>query len=203
MFKIVINIEEGSPKMKLILASQSPRRRELLKGMGYVFDVKPSDTKENFDGTLGLDKALMKVAREKAKQVFEQNPNDVVIAADTIVCADDKVFGKPTDKQEAFDTLKSFSGNWHQVKTGVVVMAKHYVIEHVETTDVCFKDLSDDQILAYVNQETCLDKAGSYGIQDTDFVSKVKGSYSNVIGLPIMVADKMLKFLQYDPDIQI
>ena len=82
-------------------------------------------------------------------------------------------------------------------------MAQHYVIEHVETTDVCFKDLSDDQILAYVNQETCLDKAGSYGIQDTDFVSKVKGSYSNVIGLPIMVADKMLKFLQYDPDIQI
>ena len=188
--------------MKLILASQSPRRKELLKGMGYDLEIEPSDSAENFDGQLSLDKALMKVAREKAKSIFDKNPNAVVLAADTIVCTKDKIYGKPADKKEAFETLKSFSGSSHQVKTGVVVMAKQYVIEHVETTDVFFKDLSDEQIEAYVNTGTCMDKAGSYGIQDTDFVKKVEGSYSNVIGLPIIVADKMLKYLQYDPDIQ-
>lgn len=185
--------------MKLILASQSPRRKQLLEGLGYRFEVDPSNSEETFDSSLPIDEAIEQVALVKARDVLQRHPDDAIIAADTIVYDQGKVLGKPKDKQEAFDTLRSLSGRTHEVKTGIVVMTRNHTCPLVDTTFVTFKPLSDEQIWDYVNQGTCLDKAGSYGIQDIDFVEKIDGSYSNVVGLPITKADVMLKQIQSDP----
>lgn len=185
--------------MKLILASQSPRRKQLLKGLGYEFIVDPSQSEEIFDHSISVDAALEQVAKRKAEDVLKRHPDDVILAADTIVCDKDKILGKPKDKQEAFDTLKSLSGRSHAVKTGVVLLSKNHCCSLVETSIVHFRNLTDEEIWDYVNQGTCLDKAGSYGIQDVDFADHVEGSYSNVVGLPLTRADMLLKDIQMDP----
>lgn len=189
--------------MKLILASQSPRRSDLLRSIGYSFEVHPSSIDETFDLSLPIDEALIKVAEKKAASVLKEFPEHIVLAADTIVFDRGKILGKPANEQEAFEMLKSLSGRSHEVKTGVVAMTKDAVQEFVETSVVTFRELSDQQILDYIHQGTCLDKAGSYGIQDVDFARSVQGSYSNVIGLPLTRTDGLLKHMQMDPSIVI
>lgn len=188
--------------MKLILASQSPRRKELLEGLGYVFDVIPSNSAETFDSSLPLDEALEKVALHKAEDVFEKHPEDLVLAADTIVVLDGKILGKPKNKEETSKMLHALSGRTHEVKTGLSLVCKSHRYSGVETTQVVFRPLSDQEIEDYVSKGTCLDKAGSYGIQETDFVDHYKGSYSNVVGLPLATTDILLKETLKDPEIQ-
>lgn len=185
--------------MKLILASQSPRRKELLEGLGYAFEVIPSSSEEIFDPALPLDEAIKRVALEKAYNVFDRHPQDIVLAADTIVLQDGNILGKPRNKEDAFRMLKGLSGRWHEVKTGMALVCSSHVFSGTETTRVHFRTLSDQEILDYVNRGTCLDKAGSYGIQETDFVDQYEGSYSNVVGLPLTRTDMLLKETPKDP----
>ena len=177
----------------IVLASKSPRRKKILKDLGYEFIVCPAKKDEIFDLSLDLDGALEKVAESKAKEVQVQYPDSIIISADTIVCFEHKILGKPKTKREAIQTLQSLSNHKHQVKTGVCILYKGHVLSHVETTDVYFKNLSNLDILRYVNSGKCMDKAGSYGIQECDFVDHINGSYSSVVGLPKHVVESMMK----------
>lgn len=177
----------------IVLASKSPRRKEILKDLDYDFIVCPAKKDEVFDLSLGLDEALKKVAESKAKEVSEFYSDLIIISADTIVCLDDKILGKPKSKEDAIKTLKSLSNRKHQVKTGVCIIYKNQTFLHVETTDVYFKKLVDEDILSYVNSGKCMDKAGSYGIQECDFVDHIEGDYTNVVGLPKYVVETMMK----------
>ena len=177
----------------IVLASKSPRRKEILKDLDYDFIVCPAKKDEVFDLSLGLDEALKKVAESKAKEVSEFYSDSIIISADTIVCLDDKILGKPKSKEDAIKTLKSLSNRKHQVKTGVCIIYKNQTFLHVEITDVYFKKLVDEDILSYVNSGKCMDKAGSYGIQECDFVDHIEGDYTNVVGLPKYVVETMMK----------
>lgn len=177
----------------IVLASKSPRRKEILKELGYTFEICPAKKDEVFDLNLDLDEALKQVALSKAKEVQMQYPNAIILSADTIVCFENKILGKPKTEEEAIQTLSSLSNQKHQVKTGVCLLYKDQVQLHVETTNVYFKSLTKPMILAYVKSGKCMDKAGSYGIQECDFVDHIEGSYSNVVGLPKQVVVSMMK----------
>lgn len=190
-------------KTQLILASQSPRRSEILKSLGYVFSVIPAQIDEHFNPHLDIDVALQEVARRKAKAVYTDHPDAAVLAADTIVYSDYKILGKPGSREEAISMIRSLSGKMHEVKTGLCLIARGKIYEYVVTSRVFFRPLDDETINAYLDRNTYLDKAGSYGIQETDFVDRVEGSYSNVVGLPMGVVDSLLKELQSDPSIKL
>lgn len=183
----------------LILASQSPRRKKLLEILlgRNGFSCIPSQSEETFpEGE--IDEALLKVAKTKGLEVFANHPDALVLSADTIVVDDGRILGKPKSLEEAFETLQGLSGKKHLVKTGIVLLGASEPREKVVTSEVFFKDLSYQQIMDYVQQKSCLDKAGSYGIQDTDFVDHIKGSYSNIVGLPIMDVQEWLQEEGFD-----
>lgn len=171
--------------MNLILASKSPRRKELLEKAGYTFKIHPAIDQEVFDSLLPLDDALKKVAEHKAQEVGDLYEDCLVLAADTIVCFEGKILGKPKDMEDAFQCLCSLSNQTHQVKTAVALLFKGQIFSFVETSEVHFRSLSDMEILSYVQSGRCMDKAGAYGIQECDFVEWLDGSYSNVVGLPM------------------
>ena len=171
----------------IVLASKSPRRKEILKEFGYDFIVCPAKKDEVFDLSLGLDEALKKVAESKAKEVREFYSDSI------IVCLDQKILGKPKSKEDAIKTLNALSNRRHQVKTGVCIIYKNQTFLHVETTDVYFKKLTEQDIISYVNSGKCMDKAGSYGIQECDFVDHIEGDYTNVVGLPKYVVESIMK----------
>ena len=177
----------------IVLASKSPRRKEILKDLGYDFIVCPAKKDEVFDLSLGLDEALKKVAESKAKEVREFYSDSIIISADTIVCLNQKILGKPKSKEDALKRLNALSNRRHQVKTGVCVIYKKQTFLHVETTDVYFKKLTEQDIISYVNSGKCMDKAGSYGIQECDFVDHIEGDYTNVVGLPKYVVESIMK----------
>lgn len=185
--------------MKLILASQSLRRQAILHEMGYDFEVIPSDAQETFDSQLDLDAALEQVALSKAKTVQKDHPEDMILAADTIVVQNGRIMGKPKDAGEAAEMLLDLSGSWHEVKTGVCLLTPRFEITFTDTARVHFKPLTDQEILEYANSGKPLDKAGAYGIQEVDFVDELIGDYHTVVGLPIkdvaMVMD-LLKLIE-------
>ncbi|AST56386.1 Maf family protein [Thermoanaerobacterium thermosaccharolyticum] len=175
--------------MKIVLASNSPRRREILSNIGLDFDVIPSniaeETKEEEPENIVMD-----LSRKKALCVAEKLDDDsIVIGADTVVVIDGEILGKPKDKGEAFSMLRKLSGRWHKVYTGVSVVSlrNRKLINDYESTDVYIKNLSDDMILNYIEKGECLDKAGSYAIQGYGslIVERINGDYFNVVGLPI------------------
>lgn len=182
--------------MNLILASKSPRRKEILSKLGYTFCVIPALKDEVFKGQ-DIDAALKNVALSKVKEVFEKHNNDCIIGADTIVVYNGQILQKPASKTEAFKTLKMLSGKVHEVKTAVALCSPNHEVVDIVTTKVYFKELSDDRINDYVNKGTCMDKAGSYGIQEVDFVERIEGSYSNVVGFPKY---KVQEFLEKEKD---
>lgn len=174
---------------KLVLASSSPRRAEILKNLGVQFDIIPSDIEERFTETKPHDIAK-NLAFIKAKDVASKVERDrIIIGADTIVCKDDIVLGKPVSKDDAFHMLKELSGSIHKVVTGICVInnMNSTVYQDYEETIVCFKNLSDEEIWHYIHTGEPLDKAGAYGIQGLGglFVKKIDGCYFNVVGLPI------------------
>lgn len=180
--------------MKIILASQSPRRRQLLDEGGYEVLVRPADIEEKLQADLPLDDALEHLAYEKAKAVGH-GPEDVVLAADTVVVFDDEILGKPHSAPEACDCLSRLSGETHQVKTGVCILTGQGAYTFTETTQVHFKDLDADMIMDYVATGSPMDKAGAYGIQDSHFVDWISGSYTNVVGLPMEKVNEILQLL--------
>lgn len=173
--------------MDIILASQSPRRREILENLGVAFICEPSDVDETVDEGMTPDRAVTEISRRKAVYCLEHHENDVfVISADTVVVIDGKIIGKPKDETDAFEILKNLSGRTHEVYTGYTICTKQKIFSDVCCTKVTFKTLSDEEISRYISTKEPLDKAGAYGIQGKGavFVSEINGDYLNVVGLP-------------------
>lgn len=180
--------------MQIILASQSPRRKELLGLLNIPFTVRVADIDEAMDPSLPPYDEVARVSRLKAEAICRE-PEDIVIAADTIVVCDGKVLGKPADETDACRMLNALSGRVHQVMTGMTVLQEDTCISCTEVTDVYFRTLSQKQIEAYVATGDPMDKAGSYGIQSgaAPFVEKIHGDYYNVVGLPVCRLGKLLE----------
>ena len=180
----------------LILASGSPRRRELLEQVGLSFTVAPADVDETLRPELSPREQVMELSRIKARAAAETAPPEaVILAADTIVVLDHAILGKPRDPEDARAMLRSLSGRGHQVLTGVTVRTGETEETACVCTEVHFRPLSEREIDAYVRSGEPLDKAGAYGIQGLAavFVDKLAGDYYNVVGLPLCAAAGMLR----------
>ncbi len=180
--------------MKLILASQSPRRKELLGLLGMPFEIQVSQADETMDPAADPAQQVALVSRRKALAT-KADSMDVVIAADTIVVCDGKILGKPRDREDACRMLKMLSGRSHQVMTGVTVLQGSRAESCTEITQVYFRPLSDSEINRYVDSGDPMDKAGAYGIQGGAalFAEKLVGDYYNVMGLPVCRLVLMLR----------
>ena len=184
--------------MRLILASASPRRRDLLRDAGFNFEVRPSQIVEEIQqGELPED-FVRRTAREKALQIAASSPRGgLVLGADTIVVIDGQTLGKPSDPQDATRMLRLLSGRTHQVHTGICLVRAPDSIEALkhETTLVTFRELDEEEIRQYVESGEPSDKAGAYAIQGlaSKFVTRISGCYSNVVGLPIALVYEILK----------
>lgn len=203
---------------ELVLASASPRRREILRQAGYSFTLHPSKVSENLEenlrAKLSIDEQIMEIARRKARAVVEEFAEKaekpfITLAADTLVILDGEVLGKPADAADAIRTLEKLSGRWHEVKTAVVLVRHGGAREPrsqietagIETTRVLFKNLTARQIADYVASGDPMDKAGSYGIQNLDesFVARLEGRLDNVIGLSLRLFTSLLRQLTPAP----
>jgi septum formation protein len=188
---------------RIILASQSPRRKQLLQQAEIDFEVLVIPTDETYPADMApidipVHIALQKVAAVQAKV----NTNEVVIAADTVVVLDGTIIGKPTDEQNAIEILTSLSGNMHQVITGVVIQYKEHTVSFADATNVYFNELSAADIVHYVQQYQPYDKAGAYAIQEwigAIGIQKIEGDFYNVMGLPINRVVKELRQLKIIP----
>ena len=181
--------------MAMILASQSPRRRELLGQMGFSFTVRPAKGEELPHPELTPAQLVEELARQKALEVSaEAEADDVVVAADTVVAIDGKVLGKPHDKVHAAQMLSALSGREHTVYTGVAVKRGETLLVEHEATQVRFRPLTEREIDLYIQTGEPMDKAGSYGIQGYGalLVEGIRGDYFNVVGLPICRLGRML-----------
>lgn len=175
---------------KLLLASNSPRRKELLKGLGIDFEVVVlPDIDESFPAELHQDEVALFVARKKAEAYTAMLIEDtILITADTIVCCEDEIFGKPESSEDAFQMLRNLSGRSHKVITGVVLTSQAKQVAFSVSTEVEFDELTDEEIEYYIHTYQPGDKAGAYGIQEWIGyvgIKGIKGSYFNVVGLPI------------------
>lgn len=183
-------------KMKITLASNSPRRRELLKGLNLDFEVKIiKGIKEDYPNDLPVEEIPKYIAKEKAA-AYKPSASEVLLTADTLVVLDGKVMGKPQDSSEARQMLQLLSGRVHQVITGVCLTTNYNQITFSETTAVTFRELSRDEIDYYITQYKPFDKAGAYGIQEWigyAGVTKIDGSFYNVMGLPVKKVYEALK----------
>ena len=194
--------------MELILASKSPRRRELLSDAGYTFRILVSEADETLPANTPPAEGVKILAERKAKAVESSLPSDIlqtapvfVIGADTLVELNGVPLGKPKDEADATAMLTALSGNRHRVVTGVAVAVGGRIFSGVETTAVTFRPLSGEEIAEYVATGEPMDKAGSYGIQAgaVRFVQKVDGELDNVIGLPRKLLAKLLSDAGYAP----
>ncbi len=186
--------------MRLILASASPRRRELLTQAGYSFEVHPADIPEDPLPAEDPSTYVARLAREKAEAVYAKLfskgsvPTSVVLGADTTVTLDDQILGKPADAADAARMLRLLSGRTHRVITGVAVVTASGTRVAAEATSVYFNTLSDEEISTYVATGEPMDKAGAYAIQGraARWIPRIEGCYFNVVGLPIALVTTML-----------
>lgn len=177
----------------LILASQSPRRKQLLEQAELSFVIRTAHSDENFPADMEPEQAPLFIASNKAEAVFEtlnetEQQNAIIIAADTVVILDGKIIGKPTDADDAKNILRQLSGKIHKVVTGVVIFSKNKKEEISEMTEVHFLPLQEMQIDHYVEKYKPLDKAGAYAIQEwigLTGIKKIDGDFYNVMGLPV------------------
>ncbi len=187
---------------RMILASGSPRRRELMAQAGFTFEIQTSDKEEIYHSDKP-DEIVKELAMLKARDVAEQNQKEnlLVIGADTVVSVDGQILGKPSSKEEACAMIKSLAGRAHQVYTGVAVLdytedGREQVCNHAVCTEVYVSDMTEDEIREYVETEEVMDKAGAYAIQGTfgvKYVERFEGDYFNVVGLPISYLYQELK----------
>lgn len=187
----------GMENKKIILASKSPRRRELLNGLGIEFEIRTKDTDESYPDSLEPVEVAGYLSGKKA-QAFsgELKSGELIITSDTIVVLNGEILGKPNDKKEAIQILQKLSGKKHQVFTAVTLMDDRKMQTFTDMTEVFFKHLSNDEIEYYVSQHQPLDKAGAYGIQEwIGFIAveKIEGSYFTVMGLPVHLVYDSLK----------
>jgi nucleoside triphosphate pyrophosphatase len=182
--------------MNLVLASASPRRKELLATLGYPFTIVPSSIDETPETNEDPRSFVMRVAREKGMEVASRVSQSIILSADTIVTLDNEILGKPADEADAVRMLKRLSGRDHSVFTAVTVInqTKEETFEGLERTRVWFAPLTTEQIHDYVRREYVLDKAGAYGIQGYAgvYIPKIEGNYFNVMGLPLPLVHQLL-----------
>lgn len=179
----------------IILASASPRRKELLEQIGCCFRIETADTEEAGGEGMTPSELVMKNAHLKAAAVAALHPDIPVLGADTVVSLDGNIYGKPRDREHAIEMLTSFSGRAHQVMTGIALAWQGRIWQAYETTEVVFAPLSAASITRYVDTGEPADKAGAYGIQGRAavFVEQIRGSYSNVVGLPLHCLDGLAR----------
>ena len=192
-------------KKKIILASASPRRRELMEQAGYEFEIQVSHKEETYIST-EPEEIVKELALLKAKDIAEQNEtkNLIVIGADTVVAYKGAILGKPKSEEEAFQMIHFFQGDKHQVYTGVAILdydenGKETVINHAVQTDVYVNPMTEKEIWRYIDSDNVMDKAGSYGIQSgfAIHIEKIEGDYFNVVGLPISYVYEVLKGIEF------
>ena len=183
--------------MKVILASASPRRKEILQNTKLNFDIQKSDIEEVILENESPEDMVVRLAYEKAFDVAKRNTDRLVIGADTIVALDNEVLGKPKDQNEAYQMIKRLSDKTHKVITGIslINLKENKIIKDYVVSFVTFKDLSEDSIKDYINTNESLDKAGAYGIQGYGalLVKNIQGDYFNIVGLPISKLSDLLK----------
>jgi septum formation protein len=188
----------------IVLASASPRRQELLRNAGISFSVQPASIDETPLAGEAPRECAERLAREKALAVFQRNPQQCVLGADTIVLVDDVILGKPRDAEDAGRMLRLLSGRTHAVITGVCLVGPvasgqgpvaSNIMTASETTLVTFCELSDDEIRFYIATGEPMDKAGAYAIQGvaSRWIPRIEGDYSNVVGLPVTLVYRMLR----------
>ena len=183
--------------MNIILASASPRRKEILENINVKFDIVKSDIDEVILEDELPPQVVMRLAFEKSMDVAKSNQESLVIGADTIVVFNNTILGKPKDKEDARNTIKLLSGNTHEVITGISLInlsANKKIIDYV-VSKVKIKDLSEDDINDYINTGESLDKAGAYGIQGYGslLIEEIQGDYFNIVGLPISKLSDLVK----------
>lgn len=187
-----------SAATRLLLASASPRRAELLRAGGFDFDIRPANADESIHPGETPETYVRRVAEAKAHAVLPPVGDRIVLAADTTVVVDDEILVKPLDDEDARRMLRLLSGRSHQVLTAVTLASAGRMHTRVEVTDVWFAALTEDEIAWYVASGEPLDKAGAYAVQGlaSRFVTRIDGSYSNVVGLPIALVYSMLEELR-------
>lgn len=181
---------------ELILASKSPRRQQLLRNMGYEFQVITRDTEESFPNAYSPEQAVQHIAQQKASSLMDLSPTHVILAADTIVVLDGRILGKPKDEAEAIGMLEALSGRTHEVMTACCIHHQGKVQTLLETTRVYFRSLRSREINHYVTEFQPYDKAGGYGIQEwigSVGIERIEGSYHNVVGLPTAAVYEALR----------
>lgn len=175
--------------MNIILASKSPRRREILENTKVRFSIKESQIDEIIKANESPKETVMRLAYEKALDVASYNRDSLVIGADTIVVINDKILGKPKNEEDAYNMIKLLSGKTHYVITGfaLINLSLNKKVIDCEVSQVTFKELSEECIKDYINTKESLDKAGAYGIQGYGglLVKNIQGDYFNIVGLPI------------------
>lgn len=188
--------------MRLLLASKSPRRKELLSQLGYEFETVSIEVDESYPDELLPENIAEYVSNKKAK-AFEVSSDEILLTSDTIVALNQKILLKPKDENEAFEMLKNLSGKKHQVYTAFTIKTKDSEISKTSKTDVEFSEISDDEIRFYINNYKPFDKAGSYGIQEWLGMAKIKnisGSFYSVMGFPVDLVFEELKKLGCFPN---
>ncbi|MCR4898846.1 MAG: Maf family protein [Acholeplasmatales bacterium] len=178
----------------IILKSSSPRRKEILKRLGYDFQIKVYNVDETMDDNLTPYENVKLMGLKKASSHQEEDYGSILIGCDTIVVLDNKIYGKPKDREDCFNMLKSLSGRYHEVLSGVGVIYKDKIYNFVESSKVYFKELSDKDINDYIDTKEPFDKAGGYAIQGigNKLVLKYEGSFDNIVGLPSERLKKVL-----------
>ena len=181
--------------MKIILASNSPRRKELLKAHNIEFDVIPSDILEVLNANLSPVENVMELAKQKALDVYNKSKITPILAADTVVVYGNQILGKPTDEEDAYRMLRLLSGKTHQVITGVAFISEVGIQTSHEISNVTFKEISNDDIYEYIKTKEPMDKAGSYAIQGigAKFIESYDGEFDNIVGLPMKLVLQILK----------
>lgn len=177
----------------IILASNSPRRKEILTSLNIAFKCIPADIDENIN--LKGKELVMELAKRKACVVYKENPNDIVLGSDTIVVLDDKIYGKPKDEDDCFNMLKELSNRTHSVITGVCITSKEKTIVFYDEAFVTFREIKDREIYDYINTNEPFDKAGGYAIQGIGnmFIKEYKGDFYTIMGLPKKRVEEELK----------
>lgn len=182
-----MNLFDIIQNTKIILATNSPRRKELLTQLGIPFEVKSKEIDESYPKSFRPEAVAVYIAEKKANSFLKTLTDELLIAADTIVSVEDEIFGKPKDNNEAIMMLRKLSGKAHEVITGVALLYNQKIYSFYEKTTVHFKELTTAEIEYYINEYKPFDKAGAYGIQEwigMIGVTGIEGSYSNVVGLP-------------------
>ncbi len=185
----------------MILASKSPRRKEILEGFGFKLEIMTSNIEEVSDKE-GLLEQIMDISRKKSMEIAKNKRESYILSADTVVVLDGEILGKPKDEDEAFDMLNNLAGRQHKVLTAYTLLNvdRNLDFTSYDSTEVCFKELSEEEIKWYISTGESMDKAGAYGIQGKGavLVKKIEGDFFNVMGFPISKFYDDLKTLGID-----